>query len=1138
MSKLIFSNRFSTASYYGGMIQGEEALETRLLGAVAIITASDDGKTDYTLEEAWDSKTGAVLLLGSPASNPAELARQALDRLVKPGVRLVWIANPDADPTRWNSAVFATDGPDVLDAPVEMHLDGEERGFGLHFAKAVAISRDGPAGLTFTGGPMRFGRGGTMLPVEGDHLALKLDAVTGPAMDFGFAIPRGEKLVETLDGLDLGFWYTRRSGSAPRAAYRYPIFQSHARHDGWDCTARLTPSRLLDRQVTRITADPASDSRSNYVTWFRSLLGRSLIVAAKTPMTMFFNATTKAGLGLSLAGSFTLRFSDQASTRGADIGVEDAVDELRFACGTAGTECITVPKAEKDALSLDLVAGQPAAAVVAGDEIGLTAATTTSWVRISSPNGLSYEAQPAGQGTLYNATAATQTPVPILPYMPPIALPILAGDDAQVLPMVPVAGLKKDGDRAPIDLEATAIAPARKGRLTAIEEQRQAGGMVPNPLPMGLAVEAGEHITGITPSGLEAVFDDSGWVSVQIARLLGLRDGNSGQLRFAGPAGIVDPLKSALLTSQQFLVISDPQAIKDFFQDQPGGDGAPGTSNTQVALRRWIFEMAPKYWAEHGTILIVKNTQVAMQSLLDDTSAWTSAEKFNTDIPGTSRRLQEIAADARANRKENRATYAAMTGDADDPSDAFDFFVDTVLDSPGWNGFLFLNARLDKFPEELAGMRAGIDPAGLYAHHLGVTQTPFTSLEDLAKRSSSMFGLIRYADTKPLTAEGLNYQFRVRQLYVLFADSDIRDFRTTLDLAIGSLFGQRSRPSKGTSAISEMVGTRHLRGAGDTYSFTSINDVEFELGNGPLRKVALLQGEFVTKSIAPADEPEGWIRNVFRFSGWMGFAAVKSGDEEYDVFSFEQLAFSDLLVSMDFRRDRPEQPVYTFSIDELELSEALSVARRSSLFEGFPIKLDALVHGSGNPESQGNMTVQLPDVQSGLPSDWYGLRQTIDMGTLSDVAGAAGLEANLLTAWGSNEGQYYVGLNISGPRLSGLGTEISLLSVLKLKAYALSLRHDEDAWTLLMSGMTLSIFSKTLPPGGAFEFYIFGVPDPTGSANSLGWYGAWVAEKEDGSGEQEVRVRALDNGVEELPLLTQSLRRRFRPPEAPRGEVE
>jgi len=303
------------------------------------------------------------------------------------------------------------------------------------------------------------------------------------------------------------------------------------------------------------------------------------------------------------------------------------------------------------------------------------------------------------------------------------------------------------------------------------------------------------------------------------------------------------------------------------------------------------------------------------------------------------------------------------------------------------------------------------------------------------------------------------------------------------------------------------------------------------LGNGPLRQVDLEQGEFATMSVAP--DPGGLTRTAFNFAGALVFAEVTSGDEVYDVLSFDALAFSDLSVRMEFRNDQPQNPTYKFLIEDLQLSEALSIARKRSLFEGMPLKLDTLIEGAAKPDSLGNMNVQLPKPSAALPARWYGVTQVLDLGTLSDVAGAAGLEARLLTAWGPGPGQYYVGLNISGPGLSGSASELSLLGVLKLKIYSLSLRQREGQWTLLLHGMTLGVFGKTLPPGGAFELYVFGVPDSSGSANSLGWYGAWLADEkkpELTGGGSPLASLAGSAAARGLPTISASPRLRFRSP--------
>jgi len=60
--------------------------------------------------------------------------------------------------------------------------------------------------------------------------------------------------------------------------------------------------------------------------------------------------------------------------------------------------------------------------------------------------------------------------------------------------------------------------------------------------------------------------------------------------------------------------------------------------------------------------------------------------------------------------------------------------------------------------------------------------------------------------------------------------------------------------------------------------------------------------------------------------------------------------------------------------------------------------------------------------------------------------------------------------------------------LLKLKTFANQLTYSKGGFVLRINGVSLSFFGVTLPPGGKFDFLIFG--DPSG-AGSMGWYGAY-----------------------------------------------
>ena len=61
--------------------------------------------------------------------------------------------------------------------------------------------------------------------------------------------------------------------------------------------------------------------------------------------------------------------------------------------------------------------------------------------------------------------------------------------------------------------------------------------------------------------------------------------------------------------------------------------------------------------------------------------------------------------------------------------------------------------------------------------------------------------------------------------------------------------------------------------------------------------------------------------------------------------------------------------------------------------------------------------------------------------------------------------------------------------------FAVTLTYDGAAFLLKFNGIALSLFGKSLPPGGSFDIFVFGDPDPAAGANSLGWYGAYKKDQ-------------------------------------------
>ncbi|WP_017931783.1 hypothetical protein [Robiginitomaculum antarcticum] len=1134
MNPFVLSNEFGTGNVYLGSITEASPLQTKLLFTVVFIPAEQsDPPNQYTLEAAWGSKDGRLFILGEMLSDAktflADVDRMEFD--LSEG--LVWILNPNSKRSNWIYSAFKlsalVDAKRQLLNDVTLNLSDERAGYILKLAKKSDIALDAVLNILrishVTASP-QFGRGTTLLPVKSPGLSCDISNVTGVSFDFEFDIPGKEDLAVWLNNLDVGLRYSVVNDGTIKSI-RYPVFSSHKLLDGVTASAKIVPLNFLEPAASYITLSRDSDKTDIFLTNFRTVTGRAATFAlGGQSIKLYFAQATSDTYTLVPSGKFKFKITEQLrdSEEVNPLLVSDPED-YELACGASGTEYFRIPKLARDILFIDFMPGCPGHSVaVDADTFGLDRTTVTSWVRFgfgqtADVTALEYYAQPEGQATLFMASQpAGSAKVPLLPYQPMIAAHIGPGDSAPILPWVPLAGVDIAARDAAIGLESTAIAPTRKSIFSDAEYSKFLDGHLHSGLPSNTAFEVDGSYTAITPRGLEASFTTTGsaetWDAVHLARLFDTDSGtniNSGRIVLGQYPPvvpppppeqsknkkinsedveplqkIVEPLKSALLTNQQFIVITDGSKIQPFFQ----GD------NAKVKLKGWEFLLSPEHWDSHGTIMIVKSAITSLRDLAFDSGAWTSGGVFNRNVTIAAKALQTIIIESEQEYDNLAEKQLSAVGPAQGSPSDLEYFVQNVLRSPDWNGTLFLNANLGSFPDDLAGLRAGIQPGGLFAHHLGITQTPFENLKELQSNSSDMFGLIRYADTRTEFGQSNTYDFRVQDLGVLFRNSQVRDFRARINIHLANLFGQYARDEDGGPAIADLIGIRHRRANADAYMFTAEKENTFKLGGEILTHVEIIHGEFETVSVDPS--ATGTTSTRFLFAGQAKFSNI----DNFDIFSFDNLAFSNLALNMRFQNDKPLHPEFEFSTETTVLDGPLSDVRGGSLYEGFPAQLSHFIDSKGiKPTAMGYMTVQNNLVLADLPKDWFGLAIKLDMGSLSDTAGAAGLEAFMILAWGTQKNQIFVGLEIKGYGLSGSSDELSLLGVLKLKMYSLSLRkgnrEGDKGWALMMHGMTLKIFSKSLPPSGSFDFYLFGNPDPDGSANNFGWYGAYVQDVED-----------------------------------------
>ena len=1117
-SNFRFSNHLGTGSLYLGFLGSPTSFQGTLLFSVAYL-ADDPDEDSYTLEQAWQSDDGCLLLLGENLSTASVFEKALRECKLTNSTRLVWISNPNAPSSDWTMARFElssiVDGCRTLERSAWLSLTPDGEGYHLDFAKGCEFSIDDAAStmhiVSSDASPaaqIAFGRGTRKLALEEAGVSVEFAAQAGNTFGFDFVIPGGTDLTAWFESLDVGLRYSYVkskfvAGEQQIGSARFPVFAVHSEMAALPFSARLVMPQLKNRELSRFEAElPKAEY---FTTYFRTVTGRACLFSGNHLALTFASLPERHdAMTLVPEGTFDVSVSIRQQPKRIRLGGQPSPGDHELLCGSSGAEYIRLPKAVKDC-QICLAAGFPAfvAGQMAGPREGdatLTDASTTAWIRFSSQSAsLEYYAQPEGAATLFDATNPVgDAAVPLLPYLPMIAAKLEPGSAAPFLPWIPLAGVAAEDSETARRLEVTAVSPARKTQLVDSRKRALRAGESLTILPQNARFDENKELTAITPRGLEARFVESEagqqWTSVQIARLL---PPNSGQLKFAGDEGIVEPLLSALLTNQQFLVVSDPDEIVRFF---------PPVADTRVQLGGWEFLPHPETWNVHGTILIVKNADAPLGELAADVGSWTSGAVFNKNVSRTSKTLQTIIADAERRVDEARLARGLKDGPAGGMASDFEYFVDVVVRSADWNGFLFLNTSIGELPPDLACLRAGIEASKFFAHHLGVTQTLFKNLEDLQSRSTAMFGLILYEDHSPKFGGGSNYAFRVEELDVLFHNSAVHDFRSTIAFYFAEMFGQvPSRPGGGQVDV-RMEGVYQRRGDEETYLFSTHEPLVVEFGTGPMRSVTILQGEFETLSADPSEE--GSTKCRFSYAGLMNLADVgpqaSQSQTGFDLFSFDELGFSHVAVDMTFENLQPRKPVFEFTLEPSQLIEARTTARHGSLYEGFPVKLGRLIsNAGGQPGEQGYMTVKVPLEQSALSNVWYGVELQLALGTLSDVAGDAGVEAGLLLAWGKRPDQFLVGLKLPGS--GGSSAELSLLGVLKLQMHSLALRRSppissdirdaKPSWALLMNGMTLRVFGKELPPGGSFDFYLFGNPDPTGSSSSLGWYGAYIRKE-------------------------------------------
>jgi hypothetical protein len=249
------------------------------------------------------------------------------------------------------------------------------------------------------------------------------------------------------------------------------------------------------------------------------------------------------------------------------------------------------------------------------------------------------------------------------------------------------------------------------------------------PVPLLLAgpapPEADPNVWTTSPQGLAVETDPStgAWLRVRLG--LGAPD-DRGARDFVGFAPPTPALESVLKQNGLFLVGDDPAPFAGFAD--------------RVRIADWQFRLNPGGGPGAGSVLIFKFGQFALGRQIENPTLWSSPETFSAAPAGgpageLSAWIQDCIEAARIRK---------AGGDS-----AYDYFLDAVVDDPGWNGIVALDAPLDPLgglPPQLACLAPGLDGA-LRAHHVGLNVTKI-ALEaggpEALAAEASWFGLVDY----------------------------------------------------------------------------------------------------------------------------------------------------------------------------------------------------------------------------------------------------------------------------------------------------------------------------------------------------------------------------------------------------------
>lgn len=545
------------------------------------------------------------------------------------------------------------------------------------------------------------------------------------------------------------------------------------------------------------------------------------------------------------------------------------------------------------------------------------------------------------------------------------------------------------------------------------------------------------------------------------------------------------------------------------------------------------------------TIMVFKfNTTTTLNDLSKQPGLWTGAASYNNDPAAVSLKLQ------------NYIDFAQMEAGA--PDNPFENF-NRIVNDKEWTGVLFFNAEINGngMPADLQMLLGGIN-GGLRAHHIGIQSNLFehrASPLQLAVKKSSLFGVIFYdAATSPasLVRPDQQVDYEVEKLIVLFSNSAITQFNTTVGLTLNQLFGRTVTKRNGSPQSPDIPpNTLSIKGKYQANSdgigrVTFMSDDGFIYDLKPASDYATQVVDYIkfdkaslvpVSSTRSADSPDEStnVKAQFVLSGQLWFNHDPfpfSGG--LDLFSYGQddagLAVSGLTINIGFTLGPngncvPGTKTVALDISTLSAQPKNDAIRPDSLLYSIPLKFSRFLSANdGTPLNASTLgatnvnIIQLaghaqttnasPSVTDALPVSYatssarYGLEYDMQLGSLGALGASARLNAKVILAWGPSStvpDNDAAALFVQLPQLSAGAGGFELEGILKTTfgdANLLKVDLDDGQQTVyafLFNNIQLSVFGYRFPPGVLVDFMVFAGAATPGkkaatNANNLAWF--------------------------------------------------